>query len=1205
MKQKQPSPHTATLRIYLLGRFRLEKAGTAVAIRHSKARQLLAYLLLHTPRVHLREALGVLLWPDAPPDRVGRNLSDALYRLRQALGEEWLRAERDTLTLAADADLWVDVWAFQAQSEIDAIPARQQAIDLYTGPLLPDVYDDWVLAPRQSLREQYLENLRWLGNAAAAAQQPQQALAAFRRLVTAAPLREAGHRGLMRALAAVGRFAEALAAYDTLADTLTAELDVDPAADTQALRAQLQAEWDVAQQREKPAAGGNGQLPFVGRMAERRLLIDALEGVRHGRGGIVVVEGEAGMGKSRLLHEAAKSARWRKIETLTGAAEAHTAVSPYSPLTDALAAALDGPRAVQLETLLPPETLAAAALLHPAWETLADLSTLPPDAAQTRLRQAITAVCATLARLGPQLLLLDDMHWAGADCWQALDALAALLAETPLLLLLAYRRAELEPQPSWQTVAQWERDGRLQTVSLPPLTEDDVAQLLPAAQQPQAAAVLAGAGGNPYYVSELLHGLQQGGAAVRETAVTRAAALPDAAQTALAAAAVIGGRVPYRLWAEVTALPPLALAQASEQLVQRYLLAVDGRDFRFTHDLVQEAVYAQLPPAQRQTLHHAVAQAQAAADAASTQSLRARAYHLQQAGETAAAAALYRRIGLQNAANFAYAEAQAALTQALALDDDLPPAELLTVYQQLVAACEVTDDLAQQEAALAAALPLAEAQADTAALIVLLISQGHLLVKQGDYGAAKAALRRGLQLARAAADAAAQAEIQYYLGDLALRLGDNQEALTAFETAVSLARQAGSPAIEGRALDGWGYMLSQMAHPLHLFEPYFEKAIALHRESGNPLDEARTLVNYFTVLQNAGAWDRVLAMAETVIAAMQAIPYRRGMAIAYQTYGLTASQLGDDALAEQCLQRAQAGFVAVGEPLGAAIATAALGTAAHQRGDVDAAAAFYAEALQQAQRLEASTFIAFAHQGWGEMLVDEGEWEMAVSHLQPAVAIWTEQEDRLNQLRCEAYLGLAYCGLARSDAAAELAAAGWRAFQEFDAIHGENRELWLWALARLCAQCELVEASAALVRAAYAELQTHARALADEDVRHQFFTQVPANLAIVQAYDALENISRSQQVSLAHEDAPLGRPLTPAEMVPVTWTVHAAADEAIENKTERRRSQLKRLLAEAAAHHAAPSDDDCAQALGVSRRTILRDMKALAAEGVELPTRGR
>jgi hypothetical protein len=112
--------------------------------------------------------------------------------------------------------------------------------------------------------------------------------------------------------------------------------------------------------------------------------------------------------------------------------------------------------------------------------------------------------------------------------------------------------------------------------------------------------------------------------------------------------------------------------------------------------------------------------------------------------------------------------------------------------------------------------------------------------------------------------------------------------------------------------------------------------------------------------------------------------------------------------------------------------------------------------------------------------------------------------------------------------------------------------------------------------------------------RKSFFERVNLNHAIVDAYDQLVNSGRVVSVSLARREAPLGRPLTAQERVTVQWTVNAPEDEARGDKPLRRQQRIIRLLLQAEAQGAAPTDDDLAEALNVSRRTILRDLQEMA-----------
>jgi hypothetical protein len=188
--------------------------------------------------------------------------------------------------------------------------------------------------------------------------------------------------------------------------------------------------------------------------------------------------------------------------------------------------------------------------------------------------------------------------------------------------------------------------------------------------------------------------------------------------------------------------------------------------------------------------------------------------------------------------------------------------------------------------------------------------------------------------------------------------------------------------------------------------------------------------------------------------------------------------------------------------------------------------------------------------------------------------------------------------------AAHWAEAGWSAAEQPPAS-GEQPQAWLWALHKLLNDLGQSERAAAVLRHAYGELRRQGQAIADERRRREFITQVPLNRAIVDAYGRLTQMQQEITVTLARAATPLGRPLASADLVTVTWTLQAPDDELVAQHAERRRHVLRRLVAEAQAQGAAATDADLAAALGVSRRTIERDMSILQAAGQAPATRRR
>jgi DNA-binding SARP family transcriptional activator len=247
--------------IWLLGALRFEIANRPTRLTGGKTQSLLAFLLLHPYLSHTREYLADLLWPDAPPDRVRRNFSDTLYRLRQRLGEAWLLVEPDKVSLNPDADLWVDVWKVEQLLQAGDLATLTRAVELYTGDLLPEIYDDWILPRQVNLHEQYLAALEKLVEAHQAQNHLPDALRYARRLMMAEPLREHNHQTYLRLLGRLRHRNEALTHYHYLQELLQRELGVDPMPETQAIIASIQQEMALPASTLAPTE----RIPFVGR----------------------------------------------------------------------------------------------------------------------------------------------------------------------------------------------------------------------------------------------------------------------------------------------------------------------------------------------------------------------------------------------------------------------------------------------------------------------------------------------------------------------------------------------------------------------------------------------------------------------------------------------------------------------------------------------------------------------------------------------------------------------------------------------------------------------------------------------------------------------------------------------------------------------------------------------------------------------------
>jgi DNA-binding SARP family transcriptional activator len=363
------------IRAYLLGAFRLERAGQVLPLPHSTpARDLLAYLLLHRARPRPRSVLAGVFWPECSEEQARRALSAAVWHINRAVPNV-VAANSALIHVAGPAAVWVDVEAFAERitpcltaktSPAAAHALLQQAIELYSGDLLEGVYAEWVSAPREQLRMQYHTALEQLIQLEKNLGRYDHALQFAVRLSQADPLRETAQREVMRLHLALNRPQSALRQYEVCRQVLREEMNAEPDAETTAL-ARAIAEIARRAGNEVPAyipqlapraedtplfvQERPGHLPLIGRDKERGQLLTHLEALWQTplpQNNLVLIEGEAGVGKTRLMQELARDAQWRGAHVLWGHGRDLEAARPCALLVEALESGLTPLRYTEL-----------------------------------------------------------------------------------------------------------------------------------------------------------------------------------------------------------------------------------------------------------------------------------------------------------------------------------------------------------------------------------------------------------------------------------------------------------------------------------------------------------------------------------------------------------------------------------------------------------------------------------------------------------------------------------------------------------------------------------------------------------------------------------------------------------------------------------------------------------------------------------------
>lgn len=655
--------------IRLLGPFEIEREGQPLpdSVWHTQqAKQVLKILILARGRPVPAERLMEWLWPGANPETTATTLRSTVHALRRVLEPE--RAPREPsryvvtrspgYAFVPDDAVWVDLYTFELLLD-QAARARHpghkrhlltQALELYRGDLLEeDPYAEWVLLERERLREQYLDALLELAELHAQAGDLHRAIAACRRALARDEYREATYRALMRYQVMAGDVAAALTTYERCRRMLQEEFGVEPTAQTQALyEAILKGEIKPSVQNRSASLSELTEpdrrlfrlppytLPFdhffVGRRDAVERLRQRVEQTIGGRGGLVAVTGEMGLGKTHLVLHVLRT--WAGQVDLVGARCLVIEQDlPFAPLIHVVRQMVDG-LSPQRWQAISPHALAHVALSVPGLHYhVPDLPPVPhttPDEDRTRLIDAWANVLVALSDQQPLVVFFDDIQWADEGTLAVVGRLAYRATRHPLLLVVTYASEMLAENQDLRTlITQLRHDGMVEEIALHPLSEQDVAEFLahvwqraPEEVAELAAHVYASTEGVPLYLVEVTREGRSRSADlpqpsdfpavqslhhVRSLVQERVNRLPREARDVLQLASVIGRSISVEVLETAAPFDPLP---AVETLLHHRFLQEEAQGrLSFVHDGVRQIVYSSIPVLARRRWHRQVAEA--------------------------------------------------------------------------------------------------------------------------------------------------------------------------------------------------------------------------------------------------------------------------------------------------------------------------------------------------------------------------------------------------------------------------------------------------------------------------------------------------------------------------------------------------------------------------------------------------------------------
>ncbi len=647
------------LQVRILGTPAVHQRGRRVRLYSAKVFALVAYIALQPDKAHSREQLASLLWGETSNQRAYASLRQALYSIRQVLGAEadaLLQVERESITFRRLDTIQLDAWSF-----LDAWQREDFArvVDLYGGLLLDGLklsdcpeYESWLFLQREGFEQKTVMALqkhvaRLLSDSAY-----DLALPHAKRLIDLDFLNEEGHRLLMQIYAAQGDLPAARRQYQLCVELLERELGVEPASATTLLFQQLD---DISQPQldRNPdpirAVDPVSELPIVERDAELAALTQAWDGIADSSQNLLLIQGEIGAGKSRLIQE---FVRQHEIDrSLTGRCfevDVNTPLAPWSDLLRPLAQPGWQREIAGLKAVWMREVARIVPALSGDYDEEPDSTVF----AEKRLR-LLQGIVHCLMQLGssPLLLVFEDLHWADETSLELLHYATRQLSHEPILFIGTFRPGN--PNRRLQQLIHSVEDAA-PVIQIHSLSEKAVQSLVTTASFAMPPSLVQQlyqfSIGNPFVLVETLRAVaervEQGlnitagsqvpvSERVRQLVLDRLQDTAEAPRRILESAALIGRPFDFRLLRNVSGATEADLLGQLDFLLARGFIRADldsDRDgmMDIVHAYSRQVIIESLSAPRRFALHRRIAETLERLSDANAEEI---AFHFEQAAD--------------------------------------------------------------------------------------------------------------------------------------------------------------------------------------------------------------------------------------------------------------------------------------------------------------------------------------------------------------------------------------------------------------------------------------------------------------------------------------------------------------------------------------------------------------------------------------------
>ncbi len=766
-------------------------------------------------------------------------------------------------------------------------------------------------------------------------------------------------------------------------------------------------------------------VPFVGRRAEFDLLRDSLERARQGAGRTILLGGEAGIGKSRLMSEFRTYAESRHVVCLQGRCAYHGGRN-FEPFVEAL-------EELARRTRLPTMALVAESTRgRPALGALFSMLHMLLDpgahgAVQLRTREQVwyllDALLKRMAQHEALVLFLDDLHWADEGTLSLLNHVTRSVGNSRLLIVGSYRPEEIgasagQEHPLEDVMRLLSSVPAFQRLPLAPLDGAETAALLeqtirdPDLGRRLATTIHDRAQGNPFFTVEIVRellseksGLRTDGTTrqdlvlpqtVTDVLMRRLSRLSQEERDLVDLAAVEGERFRTDTLAAGTGLTRMLLLKRLRGLEQTHqLIATAEGGYRFAHGLIREVLLRDIPIELRREYHGVVAAHLTEVFGERPNESGRVGYHLFEAQRFDDAVPFLLGAAREARRLFLHDRALQYLDQALeALGRSAQPA--LNPGEIRRSKSEVLLLLGRPEAARAAAERALEEdvrRGDESGRAASQEALGEAALEQGDLVAAESLLTDARNRFAASGDRQQIARCEHKLGALAARRGDFERGLHLLETALATARATGVELGVARILLDVGDLCYRRGDYPRALET-FEAAVGDLQRLGERLELARALNRLGNALFQSGRTDQALVRYEQAMAPTIELGDLQGMAKLKANLGNVHLVRGDSERALDCYRDAFRRFEEIGDKGGMAQALVALGNASFTRGDFGEAARCYTSSLGPREEMGDRWGLANSLDNLGVVEYHLGRWRLALEHQQAAFRHRHELGDR-------------------------------------------------------------------------------------------------------------------------------------------------------------------------------------------------------------------